>query len=275
MDELQASRAWCADVMRTHAKSFYFSTRLLPKFKREAIEALYGLFRFADDTADEPGPTMETRREIFSQIRRDVAGLRRPGHRSQMPWFAAVNDALERYPIDLNDIERLIRGCESDLEPPSIATLRDLETYAAAVAGMVGRTTLAVLGASDLDSLRRGERLGIAMQFTNVLRDIEEDRRMGRSYLPHASFPGLSTEALVAKLSGVARAYYREAEVLAARLPNDGSRAAVLMAASIYRGILDRLVRGGYDPLRGRVYVPLASKVTIALREIIHAYVGF
>lgn len=275
MHELQASRAWCLDVMRVHAKSFYFSTRLLPKAKREAIEALYGLFRFADDTADEPGPTPAQRAEIFSAIRRDLAALSERRHASDMPWFLAVRDAMERFPIALRDVRRLVDGCASDLVPPDVRTMEDLEEYSGSVAGTVGRTSLPVLGASDDDSLARGERLGIAMQFTNVLRDVEEDRQMGRNYLPFASFPGMPVSGVMRAIAERARAYYRESDVLALRLPNDGSRAALLMTSSIYEGILDRLDRRAFDPSAGRAFVPLRSKLTIALRSLVHAYVGF
>ncbi|MDQ2864805.1 MAG: phytoene/squalene synthase family protein [Candidatus Eremiobacteraeota bacterium] len=275
MLDLPQSRRWCSQTMRAHAKSFYFSTRLLPKDKREAIEALYGLFRFADDAADEPGPTPFQRRDVFTSIHRDLDGIKEPSHCTDAPWFAALKDAIRRYPIDVSDVRRLVEGCESDLVPRTIETLADLETYSQAVAGTVGRTSLPVLGASDTDSLARGERLGVAMQYTNVLRDIEDDRRMGRNYLPRAAFPGESTPTIMFEIARVARTYYAESAVLATRLPNDGSRAALLMTSAIYEGILDRLARTGYDPLAGRVYVPLASKVTIALRSLVHAYAGF
>lgn len=275
MLDVEHSQRWCAQTMRAHATSFYFSTRLLPALKREAIEALYGLFRFTDDAADEPGPKLSERRASFARIRADIDGLPMFSHRTHAPWFMAVRRAFERFPIDIQDVRRLASGCESDLEPQPIRTMRDLEAYSASVAGTVGRCTLPVLGLRDDDSLRRAERLGIAMQYTNILRDIQKDREMGRHYLPTDAFPEVALSELMAIVAQSARTYYRECEVLAARLPNDGSRAALLITSSVYEGILDRLRRRKYDPSGERVYVPLESKMLIAFRSLYRSYVGF
>lgn len=274
MTSLDRSRPWCAAVMRAHAKSFYFSTRLLPAVKRRAVEALYGLFRTADDLADEPGMPLRERYAEFERMLEAVANLRAPGYTCDAPWFAAVRDAVERFPIALDDVRRLIEGCRSDLEDPGIATVEDLYRYSAAVAGTVGRCSMPILGAADADSLDRGERLGIAMQYTNVIRDVAEDRALGRNYLPQQEFPGASDAQIMRELAGIAREYYREARVLAARVPNDGSRAALLMTAEIYGGILDRVERQDYDPLRGRAYVPGREKIWRAARCLIEAYTG-
>lgn len=268
------SQAWCAAIMRAHAKSFYFSTRLLPQAKREAVEALYGLFRTADDLADEPGLSSAQRRDGLAAIKSDLALLDQAETGSEAPWFAAVHRAFARFPIDIHDALRLVQGCESDLNTPHIHTLEDLERYSAAVAGTVGRTSMPILGAADADSLERGERLGIAMQLTNVVRDVEEDAQFGRDYLPRLSYPDATTGEIMRIIALRARELYSEALVLASRVPNDGSRAALLMTADIYGGILDRLERNGFDPARGRVFVPLHEKLWRGLRCFAIAHVG-
>ncbi|HET9029570.1 MAG TPA: phytoene/squalene synthase family protein [Candidatus Aquilonibacter sp.] len=271
---LEHSRRWCANVMREHAKSFYLSTRILPRAKRHAVEALYGLFRTADDLADEPGPPDDQRLaaldETMEQVERAADGAT-----GDAPWFAAVADAFARFPIDRRDVLRLIEACRGDVVPAALHTMDDLYAYSACVAGTVGRASMAILGAADEDSLVRGERLGVAMQYTNVLRDVEEDRLRGRSYLPFEDFPGEPVSSVMRQVALHARAYYLEAPVLAGRVPNDGSRAALLMTADIYQAILDRLERRAFDPTLGRAYVPQTEKLRRALACLVQSYVGF
>ena len=272
---VERSQAWCAKVMREHAKSFYFSTRVLPRRKREAVEALYGLFRSADDLADEPGFTLAERERGFVCILRELDTVRDDGAVGDAPWYPAVRRAFERFPIDIGDARRLVEGCRGDLDPKPILTLGDLYAYSEAVAGTVGRCSMPILGASDRDSLARGERLGIAMQYTNVLRDVEEDRANGRCYLPSAMLVRGDERSVMREIANAARAYYREGRVLAARVPNDGSRAALLMTSDIYGAILDRLERRDYDPAVGRAFVSTGEKVRRAFRCVIEAYTGF
>ncbi len=270
----QRSQAWCADVMRRKSKSFYFSTRILPRAKREAIEALYGVCRFADDAADEPDIPREVRLRILAGVERDLSMLRAVGHISPAPWFPALHDALERFSIAIDDLLLLVHGCRSDVDGVHIRCVEELETYSAAVAGTVGRCAMPVLGAHDEDSLRRAERLGIAMQFTNVLRDVEEDRRMGRNYMPLGERSGAELSEVMRHLAGRARVYYRESTVLAGGIPNDGSRASLMMTSAVYEGILDQLQARGFDPSGGRAHVGTVGKLTRAARSVIAAYVG-
>ncbi|MDQ6933298.1 MAG: phytoene/squalene synthase family protein [Candidatus Eremiobacteraeota bacterium] len=268
------SQGWCADVMRRKSKSFYFSTRILPRAKREAVEALYGVCRFADDAADEPNVPLELRLRILADVEHDVSMLRTAGYVSDAPWFPALHGALERFSIAIDDLLLLVRGCRGDVDGVQIRCMEDLETYSAAVAGTVGRCAMPVLGAHDEDSLRRAERLGIAMQFTNVLRDVEDDRRMGRNYMPVDEWSGAELCEVMRNLAGRARVYYRESTVLAGRIPNDGSRASLMMTSAVYEGILDKLQAGGFDPNKGRAHVGTVGKLTRAARSVIAAYAG-
>ncbi len=274
MLDVGESQRWCAAVMRDCAKSFYFSTRVLPKTKREAVEALYGFCRFTDDVADAPGPSTHERLATFACIKRDLAGLASSRFEGRLPWYPALRRAFGRFPIGLDDALRLVEGCESDLSPARMDSLERLEEYSSAVAGTVGRCSLPILGVADADSLQRGERLGIAMQLTNILRDVEEDRLMGRVYLPLDAFPQTSTGDVMTAVGLRARTYYREARVLAGRVPNDGSRVALLLTGAVYEGLLDRLEARRYDTTRGRAYVTLPQKVHLALRSLLDAYTG-
>jgi phytoene synthase len=153
--------------------------------------------------------------------------------------------------------------------------MEQLERYSGAVAGSVGQCVIAILGLRDPDSRERAERLGIAMQLTNVLRDVREDWERGRQYVPVVAYGEAALPDVMRALAAQARALYAESSVLAARLPNDGSRAAVLTASALYARILERLERRHYDPAGGRVSVGTVTKVRVALRCALAAHTGF
>lgn len=261
--------------MRDRAKSFYFATRVLPPAKRSAVEALYGFCRFTDDIADAAGPSAAERRATFTAIRSALLELGTAHGEGAFAWLPALRCTFERFPLDVRDALRLVDGCERDLEPADVGSMDELHAYAVAVAGTVGRCTLPILGANDPDSLARGELLGVAMQYTNVLRDVAEDRAMGRNYLPRREFYGVPIPQIMRDVARRARSYYLEARMLAPRVPNDGSRMALLLAGAVYEGILDRLARRDYDPFSGRASVPLPSKLGCAVRSMFVAYAGF
>jgi 15-cis-phytoene synthase len=246
------SQAWCAATMFREAKRFFFASRLLPRAKRKALEALYAVFRTADDLADEPGFSDTQRHCGLASIRHDLENIRSPIHESAAPWFAAVRAAFARYPIAIADALGVVDGCAAELDDQPIVSLADLERVAAAITGGVARCGVAILGASDAASLERAQQLGVAMQLTNMLRDCEEDRARGRNYF---SFAGESaTDLLRVKRDAARRAkeYYVQASVLAATLPKDGSATAVLIAAKLYRALLERLERSAFEPRRRR-----------------------
>ncbi len=274
MSGLRASRSFCRRIMRAHSRSFYLSTRLLPRAKRSAIEALYAFFRCVDDAADTGTLTTERRRQLLRGYRHDVGALGRAGYAGDAPWFPALAAAHAAFGLDRVPLLQLVDGCARDLERVDLRSMDDLEEYARAVAGTVGRSVIPILGASDADSLQRAERLGIAMQFTNILRDVAEDRAMGRNYLPLAEFPSESASAVMRRIAGRARGYYREARQLQHRLPNDGSRAAFLMAHAFYERILCGIEERAFDPNGARVIVSDARRISLAARCVITAYTG-
>ncbi|HUY41100.1 MAG TPA: squalene/phytoene synthase family protein [Candidatus Dormibacteraeota bacterium] len=219
--------------MKREAKSFFLATRLLPRAKRQAVEAVYGLFRTVDDVADEGNATGDERRRKLDAIALTVERIRDPGHEADDAWFPAVRDAFASFPIQSKDALRLIAACRAEVDGVVCDTPEALEAYCAAVAGTVGRCAMAILGAGDADALDRAERLGIALQLTNILRDLGKDREIGRNYLPGV----LSSDDVIAR----ARTYYKEAGILARRLPDLGSRLAVIAAAKLYERKLTRL----------------------------------
>jgi phytoene/squalene synthetase len=267
------SAAYCRGVMQHHARSFYFATRLLPSAKRDAIEALYAFFRSVDDAADEGNAGMETRRARMRAFRTAVESLHGGPDACEEPWFDALSRAYIRYAIDRRPLLELIDGCESDLGTVDIASMNDLENYARAVAGTVGRSVVPILGATGSDALALGERLGVAMQLTNVLRDVADDERQGRNYLPLREFPGAGGTDAMRAVAAQARRQYDAGRALVRSVPNDGSRAALLMAAAFYEGILGRIERRGFDRA-GRAFVGGAAKWGLAAKCVFSAYTG-
>ena len=258
--------------MRAEAKSFFLATRFLRRPKREAVEAIYALFRTADNLADEPEFDDAQRRDGLSTIDRTLKRIRDPACVCKAPWFPAVRRAFARFPIAIEDASRLIDACRRDVDGITCETMDDLERYAAAIAGTVGRCSMPILGASDSDSLDRAERLGIALQLTNILRDREADRAIGREYLPRST-PAKPEAELLRDVARRAHIYYREASVLAPRLPNDGSRVALLAASNLYEGVLDDLERRNFDS-RGRAQLSGFEKLRRMLRSVNAAFRG-
>jgi phytoene/squalene synthetase len=223
--------------LRVEARSFYLATRSLPRSKRQAVEAIYAVLRVADDAADEGSFTDEERYERLATIAHRLERIRDPAVTGDARWFLAVREAFQRFPIRVEDALRVIDACRSDVKGVECETVTDLLSYCASVAGTVGRCSLAILGAADEDSLERAERLGIALQLTNIVRDAAKDGAKGRNYFPRELAE--REDRGVAQMTALARIYYEEAGVLAKRLSNDGSRLAVLLAARLYERLLD------------------------------------
>lgn len=259
------------------AKSFYFASRWLPREKKTAIFALYDYCRHADNLVDARGdrPVDEVRvelAELADEVRAIHAGEPARGER----WLALA-DTLRRYPIPLAPLLDLLDGVAMDLEPVEIQDFGTLHRYCFLVAGGVGLMLGPILGAAP-DSFREsGVRLGIAMQLTNVLRDVAEDLDRGRVYLPAEELArwGLSRADLEARQMTPALRRFMQYQVTRARryfdsgsrvvplFPTDGSRLCVRLLQQTYAGILDAIERMDYDVFRARAYVSTPRKLLI------------
>lgn len=194
----------------------------------------------------------------------------------------ALADTLRRHPVPLAPLLELLDGVAMDLEPVSFATWSDLHAYCRLVAGGVGLMLGPVLGAEQDGFAEPGVRLGVAMQLTNVLRDIGEDLDRGRVYLPADELEefGLDRAALqqrkVTPAFGrmmqhqVARArrYFSSGDAVVPLFPRDGSRLTVRLLQRTYAGILDAIERAGYDVFHRRAYVSGPRKLLILGRAI-------
>jgi phytoene synthase len=180
VDEAYAA---CLDITRTEARNFYYGIRLLPPAKRNALSALYALARRIDDIGDGDLP-LEDKRTALAGVRKDLGRL---GDVDE-PVYLAVADAARRYPVPLGAFEELVAGVETDLADVRIGDFDELVVYCRRVAGSVGRLCLSIFGptgSTDLETLATyADQLGIALQQTNILRDIREDLINDRIYLP-------------------------------------------------------------------------------------------
>jgi phytoene synthase len=170
----------CEAITREQARNFYYGIRLLPADKRAVLCAVYALARRIDDIGDGDLPTTDK----LTQLKVLRAALDDPAA-STDPVLVAVGDAVRRYPIPLDAFEELVDGVQMDVAGRTYATFDDLVGYCRCVAGSVGRLCLGVFGSRpDPNASRYADTLGIALQQTNILRDIREDLMTGRVYLP-------------------------------------------------------------------------------------------
>jgi phytoene synthase len=182
---LEAAYAECERITREQARNFFWGIRLLPAPKRSALCAVYALARRVDDIGDGDLP-VEAKRTALAQARQEAL---EPASHPQDPVLVALADAAGRLPIPLAAFGELVDGCEMDVTGVSYADLDDLVTYCRNVAGSIGRLSLGVFdpALSTAERERAAEladALGVALQLTNILRDVREDLSMGRTYLP-------------------------------------------------------------------------------------------
>jgi phytoene synthase len=243
------------------------------------MAALYALARRIDDIGDgDDEPASKVRQ--LDAVRADLRTLRSDARAvSGDPVFAALAHAATRFPIPLDAFDDLIDGCERDSTGATYKTVDELVGYCRLVAGSVGRLSLGVFGASDLaTAMPLADDLGVALQLTNVLRDVAEDRAMGRVYLPatdlaefgcvaDASGPRDAMALLVRFECARARSWYRRGLDLLPHLDRR-SRACTAAMAGIYQRLLGRIERHPTVVLDRRVSLPVRHKVAVAAKAI-------
>ncbi len=182
--EVSAAYQHCEQVTRTQARNFSYGIRLLPAAKRRALSAVYAFARRVDDIGDGTLPAAE-KLTALGGAREAVAALDRDSAPADDQVLVALADAASRFAIPLPAFGELIDGCEADVRGTSYATFDELEHYCRCVAGSIGRLSLGVFGSRDPATAEPlADALGIGLQMTNILRDIQEDLGNGRVYLP-------------------------------------------------------------------------------------------
>jgi 15-cis-phytoene synthase len=263
----EAAYAEVERLTRRRARNFAYGIMVLPKPKRRAIAAIYAFAREVDDVADDEELTPAEKRRRLEALR-DVV---EQGGTSAMA--VALADARRRYPIPVSALHALIDGGLQDTEQQRYGDFEELAGYCKRVAGAVGIACTAVYGA---DEPELAETLGIALQLINIMRDVAEDWRLGRVYIPQdelASF-GVSEadiargeatpawQALMAYQGTRARAYLDEGLALLEHL-DARSAACVSTFAGLYRATLERIEAADYDVFGGKPSLSPLQKLRI------------
>lgn len=271
---------YCRRLTRRRGTNFALGFAHLPPPKRRAIYAAYAFCRFADDLSDERGV-----RQPAALLRRWREELDRCyGGRATHPITRALQDALRRYPIPREVFEGMIRGCEADLRRSRYATFDDVLAYCDLVATTIGRICLAVFGHRRHPSARRWARdFAIALQLTNILRDVGDDLDRGRIYLPQADLRRFGcTEAMLISRRATppflalmdfecrrAWRYFRGADRLIPHLEPDARLGASLMR-DVYQAVLTK-VQANPSVVLHRRYVVTARERRVLVRRAMSA----
>ena len=275
---LSASHEYCHRQTRRNARSFYFASIALPREKKRAAYAVYAFCRYADDLVDRAADTAgidETLARVGEEFDAIIAGEASP-----LPFAPAFAWAVRRFSIEKQPFLDLLRGVSMDLGTVRIADWPQLRDYCYHVASVVGLMMARIFELRDEAGRERAIELGLAMQLTNIVRDVGEDHRMGRVYLPAdemdahgvamsdlgAAGASDNLKNLLRAQIARAREYYRRAEAGIPLLADDGSQFTVWLMRHVYAGILEEVERMDYAVLHRRASTSLPRKLVLAVR---------
>ena len=272
---------YCQDKAAASGSSFYYSFLFLPPERRRAITALYAFCREVDDAVDESSDAQLAATKL-AWWRQEVAGLYAGNPRH--PVTQALEPHLKTFSLSQQHLNEIISGMEMDLTQTRYLDWKGLERYCYHVAGVVGLLAARIFGYSDPRTLDYARSLGIAFQLTNIVRDVGEDARKNRIYLPMedlqkfgvpaADILGLRQSEAFAKLMHFeaerARAHYDEAFRALPAADRKAQRPGLIMAA-IYRAILEEVERDGFAVLHRRVSLTPLRKLWIAWKTWVTA----
>ena len=282
-DAVRAAYEQCEQITGSQAKNFSYGIKLLPAAKRQALSAVYASARRVDDICDGDLPAEQKVTEL-AEARAVVLALAGPGaDPGHDPVLIALHDAAGRFPIPLAAFGELVDGCEADVRGTSYTTFSDLEWYCRCVAGSIGRLSLGVFGCADPQVAEPlADALGIALQLTNILRDIREDYGTGRVYLPAEDLKQFGTTLVAGgtelpsddRLHEVirfeadrARGWYATGLQLLPLLDPRSAASAGAMAG-IYRRLLERISAQPAAVLQTRLSLTTREKAMVAVRSL-------
>jgi 15-cis-phytoene synthase len=290
--QLSVAYSVCRSITRSAARNFYYAFLVLPRAKRQALCAVYAFMRRCDDIADDESLSQYDRRQKLTAWL-DAFHRAQSGHATDEPVLLALTDAQRRYNIRVGLLDQLAYGTAMDVEggpnadeqrpgePPvphalsvHYRTFDDLYQYCYRVASVVGLVCIHVFGYRDPAAEPLAERLGLAFQLTNIIRDVKEDAAAGRVYLPEEDLDkfGISLSALesvsdpailrplLAMEADRAREYYRAGEELIPLVEED-SQPALWVLMTIYQRLLEKIASREYDVFTGN------EKVSLTVRE--------
>lgn len=290
--QLRAAYGVCRHIARSAAKNFYYGFLVLPLRKRNALSAVYAFMRHADDISDDPAVPADQRRtrldEWMNSFRRVV-----DGERTDDPVLFALADSQKRFNIPLELLEKLVHGTGMDVPAglknstagaPQLQyeTFDQLYDYCYHVASVVGLVCIRIFGYRDPHAEELAEKVGVAFQLTNILRDVKEDAGLGRVYLPREDFArfGIDSHALTNGSAATAMRPLLEFEAQRARnfyaaatellpLIDEDSQPALWTLVEIYRRLLEKIVALNYDVFTDRVRLSSAEKLAVMAKGFV------
>lgn len=264
----------CRLLTRKEARNFYFAFLTLPAQRRRAIYVAYAFCRYCDDSVDDAGTTEEKLARI-ARLRHLLAETYHG--RATEPVFIGLADVADQYQIPQEYFDEVLNGVESDLIKTRYSDFDELRTYCYQVASVVGLICIHIFGYHGGEMARRHAiDLGLAMQLTNICRDVREDWELGRVYLPQDEMrrygvteedleAGAVTDSFAELLQyqiGRAREYFASGRLLLPYLPRR-SRACPAALGSIYGGVLNRIERSGYNVFGERIGLSNGAKLAL------------
>ena len=266
----------CRAITRREAKNFYYAFLTLPAAKRRAIYAAYAFCRYCDDSVDQE-TTAEAKMTALAELQANLDDTFSGS--SAGPVFLALADVAKRYDIPRDYFREIILGVESDLVKDRFQNFDELREYCYRVASVVGLICLQIFGYKNDDAKEYAVDLGLAMQLTNIIRDVREDLEMGRVYLPQDEMArfgyseedlrnGVRNQAfrdLMKFQSQRAREYFDRGSKLLPYLSRR-SRACPAVLGALYSKVLDRIEASDYDVLESRVSLSKAEKIGITAK---------
>jgi phytoene synthase len=282
---LRASYSECKRLNSLHGKTYYLATLLLPKGKRPFVHALYGFARYADEIVDDLASTLtpEEKAEVLNTWSSGVLNDLAIG-KSHDAVGAALVDTVRRFDIPHQHFVDFLHSMEMDLTVASYATYKDLSEYVYGSAAVIGLQMVPILGPLSEEAYLPAEKLGIAFQLANFIRDVSEDLDRGRIYLPldELAADGVDQEMLYARrlTPEIIRALkfqiarVRELQKEAdpgIELLHPTSRPCIRAASELYCGIVDEVEAIGYDIFNKRAQTSMARRIRVAGKAYVHA----
>ena len=286
--QLAVAYSVCRGITRAAARNFYYAFLVLPRPKRQALCAVYAFMRRCDDIADDSTLSLQERRQKLNDWL-DALHRAQAGHATDDAVLLALTDAQRRYKIPDELLDQLAYGTAMDVQEDTESaasgqqavvvhykTFDDLYLYCYRVASVVGLVCIRVFGYRDPAAEPLAERLGLAFQLTNIIRDVKEDALVGRVYLPEedlAKFGIAPTELgsagdpsrfrdLLAMEANRAREYYAAGDDLIPLIEED-SQPALWVLMTIYRRLLEKIANRQYDVFRSKISLTMSQKLTI------------
>jgi len=279
MDRLKSGYREAESITKKHAKTFYLASRFLPEDKKLATYSIYAICRIADESVDNP---TDKAPKNLSGFKENIESAYSSGDLDDN-LLLCFRETINRYNIPKGYFEELLEGMNMDLEIKRYRNFEEMEVYCYRVAGVVGLIMLKIFGYTEPIAEIYAVSLGIALQITNILRDIKEDFQRGRIYLPLDEMQrfgvcenDISSQKIDEHFKEFmkfqikrARLYYAMAQEGISLIPESRSRLVASVAKELYCGILDSIEKNDYDIYTQRARVNKMKKLALVLRILL------